>query len=152
MAAEWKRFLIAVDETETSMRAVRYAGELVGPHQDIEILLIHVYPEPQPDYYRKGGTLRAYQEDKEASAGILFGNVRNILEKKGISGNAIAVKAVMAEGKTLSQAIIDEQKSGGFGTVILGKRGLSKAEEFLFGSISSALLHKTRDCAVIAVG
>jgi len=58
----------------------------------------------------------------------------------------------MAEGKTISQAIIDEQKSGGFGTVILGKRGLSKAEEFLFGSISSALLHKTRDCAVIAVG
>jgi len=62
MAAEWKRFLIAVDETETSMRAVRYAGELAGPLQGIEILLFHVYPEPQPDYYRKGGTLRAYQK------------------------------------------------------------------------------------------
>jgi len=150
--AEWKSFLIAVDDTDTSMRAARYAGELFGHVRDAGFSLLHVYPEPPPDYYRQGGTLRDYADEREARAMGIFENVLKILKEQGIPEETVSVKAVMAKGKTISQAIIEEQKAGGHGTVILGKRGLSKAEEFLFGSISSALLHHTTGCAVIAVG
>jgi hypothetical protein len=34
----------------------------------------------------------------------------------------------------------------------VGKRGISKAEEFLFGSISNALIHNGRDIAVWVIG
>ena len=40
----------------------------------------------------------------------------------------------------------------GFGTVVTGKRGVSKAEEFLFGSISNALARHARDFTAWIVG
>ena len=58
----------------------------------------------------------------------------------------------MAEGKTISAAILDMQVREHYGTIVVGKRGIPKAEEFLFGSISSALVHTGRDVAVWVVG
>jgi Universal stress protein family. len=40
---------------------------------------------------------------------------------------------------------------GGFGTVVIGRRGVSKAEEFLFGSVSTKVMHLAKDCAVWVV-
>jgi len=65
------------------------------------------------------------------------------------SGQAAAGGAV---GYTISQAILDTQTEGKYGTIIVGKRGVSKAEEFLFGSISSALVHNSKNCTVWVVG
>jgi len=42
-------------------------------------------------------------------------------------------------------------KEGGFGTVALGRRGVSKAEEFLFGSVSSKIIHSVKGCTVWVV-
>ena len=45
-----------------------------------------------------------------------------------------------------------EQEQEGYGTIVVGKRGIPKAEEFLFGSISSALIHTGKDIAVWVIG
>ncbi len=57
----------------------------------------------------------------------------------------------MADHATISQTILETQTVGKYGTIIVAKRGVSKAEEFLFGSISSSLIHKSKDCAVWVV-
>ncbi len=58
----------------------------------------------------------------------------------------------MAEGGTISEMVLAVQAKGNYGTVVAGKRGVSKAEEFLFGSISNALARHSKDFTAWIVG
>lgn len=149
----WHRFLVAVDETETSRRALRYLGQVTGSAQDLEIMLLHIYPEPPPNYLAHGNTLAAYQQEKEEIATRIFSQAVEVLDSFSIPEARIKNMTRMATaGEAISNAIIQVQKEGGFGTVIVGKRGVSKAEEFLFGSISNSLVRNSKDFTVWVVG
>ena len=52
----------------------------------------------------------------------------------------------MTEKETISIAeeILRVQKEGGFGTIVIGRRGVSRTEEFLYGSVSTSVMHKAR--------
>ena len=147
-----KKFLIAINDTVTSDNALNYAAEILGSLVATEICLLHIYPEPPPDYYRSGKSLDDYKQDKEGAATGFIQRVRDILQTAGIEEQSIISMFRMADHATISQTILDTQTEGEYGTVIVGKRGVSKAEEFLFGSISSALIHNSKDCAVWVVG
>ncbi len=149
---DWKNVLIAVADTPTSNKGLEYAANILGQLEGVQIRLLHIYPEPPPDYYSSGGSLSDYQEQQHKTASALLDRSTAILMDFGLPEQAISRDIQMAEQKTISQTILDVQKEGNFGTVVVGKRGLSKAEEFLFGSISNALVHHTRNCTVWVVG
>ncbi|MBC8317247.1 MAG: universal stress protein, partial [Desulfobulbaceae bacterium] len=75
-----------------------------------------------------------------------------LLAECGVDSQNIDTVTRMAAGETISQAILDVQQEGGYGTVVVGKRGVSRAEEFLFGSISNALVHSSGEFTVWVVG
>ena len=83
---------------------------------------------------------------------MIFAEGERMLVEAGIRLDSISRAAHLAVGKTISQMVLDVQREGDFGTVVVGKRGVSKAEEFLFGSISNALIHNGRDIAVWVIG
>lgn len=149
---DWKKVLIAVDDTPTSDRGLTYAGNILGKLDDVQICLIHIYPEPPPDYYQKGGSLSDYKKQREEQGAALFKRTAGILKGFGIQERAISQDIRMAEETTISKALLAAQEVGEFGTMVVGKRGVSKAEEFLFGSISNALVHHTHDCTVWVIG
>ncbi len=149
---DWKNVLIAVADTPTSNKGIEYAAHILGQLKGVQICLLHIYPEPPPDYYSSGGSLTDYKEQQHKTASALLDRSAAILMDFGLPEQAISRDIRMAEQKTISQAILDVQEEGNFGTVVVGKRGLSKAEEFLFGSISNALVHHTRNCTVWVVG
>jgi nucleotide-binding universal stress UspA family protein len=43
------------------------------------------------------------------------------------------------------------QQQGDFGTLVIGRRGVSRAEEFLFGSVTTKVTHLAKDCTVWVV-
>ncbi len=45
-------------------------------------------------------------------------------------------------------AIVEEAKRGGCGTIVMGRRGLSKVEEFFMGRVSNKVINLARDMAV----
>ncbi len=149
---DWKNVLIAVADTPTSNKGLEYAANILGQLEGVQICLLHIYPEPPPDYYSSGGSLSDYQEQQHKTASALLDQSAAMLIDFGLPEQAISRDIRMAEQKTISQAILGVQEEGNFGTVVVGKRGLSKAEEFLFGSISNALVHHTRNCTVWVVG
>ena len=50
-----------------------------------------------------------------------------------------------------TQAILEEALELGAGTIVLGRRGISKKEEFIFGSTSNKILHSRKSCAALWV-
>lgn len=149
---EWHNILVAVDAMASSLRAVSYVGKIAGDLEAVSICLLNVYPEPPPDFYVKGGIKDEYQAQRIARAEALFTRCIDILVAAGIKREAIYCTTHMAEGKTISDTVIEVQRQGDFGTVVTGKRGVSKAEEFLFGSISNALARHCNDFTAWIVG
>lgn len=150
--SDWKRIIIAIDDSPRSINAVEYVGSIAGHLADVHICLLHIYPEPPPDYYRSGATLDAYQAAQEEKAKALFVHTEKILQNHGITPQTTTSKCLMADHKSISAAILDMQVREQYGTIVVGKRGIPKAEEFLFGSISNALIHNGRDIAVWVIG
>lgn len=149
---EWKKILVAVDGTDTARRALRYLATMVGSVAGVEICLLHIAPEPPPYYYLEGHSLKEYALAKNAAAAVIFAEAREILSELGLSGGAVSCQNYLtASGESISDGILAVQKQGGYGTVVVGKRGVSKAEEFLFGSISNAVVQKC-DFTVWVVG
>jgi len=147
-----EKLLIAVDETETSMHALRYVAQVAGGMEGMSICLLHIYPEPPPDFYMKGGTLSAYKENQNAKAERVFSQAMTILTEAGVSKERISTDNRFSEDKTISEELLAVRSEGDFGTVVVGKRGVSRTEEFLFGSISNALAQHSVNFTTWIVG
>jgi nucleotide-binding universal stress UspA family protein len=48
----------------------------------------------------------------------------------------------------MAECIIAEQEILEYGTIVVGRKGMSRKEEVLFGSVSSKLVKIARDCAI----
>jgi nucleotide-binding universal stress UspA family protein len=150
--SDWKRIIIAIDDSPRSLNAVEYVGSIAGHLHDLHLCLLHIYPEPPPDYYQSGATLADYKDEQEERAKLLFAQAKKILQARGVGPQAISSRCQIAGQQPISAAILDLQTRENYGTIVVGKRGISKAEEFLFGSISNALIHNGRDIAVWVIG
>lgn len=148
----WNKILIAIDGSETSERAVRYVGKVAPLIDNVQICLLHVYPEPPPDYYTKGGRLDAFRRKRDKVAKMMLKEAALVLEDMGVDPTVVSTRFCMAEGKTISDMVLEIRAKGAFGTVVTGKRGVSKAEEFLFGSISNALARHSKNFTSWIVG
>jgi nucleotide-binding universal stress UspA family protein len=51
----------------------------------------------------------------------------------------------------VGDAILEEQEKLRCCIVVVGRRGLSHNEEFVFGSTSSKILHNAKNCAVMVI-
>jgi nucleotide-binding universal stress UspA family protein len=48
----------------------------------------------------------------------------------------------------MAGCILSEREKRASDTIVVGRQGLSRKEEFLFGSISSKIVNHARDCTV----
>ena len=79
-----------------------------------------------------------------------FGIAQSLLAKAGIPEAAVRVQ-VRKQRSGVAKDILDEIKEGGYGTIVVGRRGISKAQQFLFGSVSNKIIQNAKDCAVWVV-
>ena len=143
-----RNILIAVDESENAARSVSYVRDLFAGLPGFHIALISIIPEPSEDYFMSESERTAWIEDKNASARSILEGYRKLLIEAGFGDEDVTVHAVMKECTSIAECILKEQEKLACGTVVIGRRGISKKEEFIFGSTSNRILHNARDCAV----
>ena len=80
----------------------------------------------------------------------LTSQARQVLGLAGVGEDAVQVK-IVPEQEGIAEDIAAEVKSGNYGTVVIGRRGISGARKLLFGSVSSKILNLVKDCAVCVV-
>ena len=73
------------------------------------------------------------------------------LEQTG--GDVSRIKTrIRTSGSSRAGSVMEEAEEGGYGTIVVGRRGHSRVEEFLMGRVSSKVLQLARDRAVLVVG
>ncbi len=160
------KVLIAVDATEASLRAVIYTGDLLGKFRpDCEVCLLYVENLPEADMFASEEEWKDKCHDLREKMQEFLTRAGQALMDRGIDQSAITNKYVVnchspfhedavsycSRGVNIAEDILSVQREGGFGTIAMGRRHISKAEEFLFGSVSNKIIHEARDCAVWVV-
>ena len=133
------KLLVGLDTSEGAMRAVDYVGTIVNG-ADWEVTLFHAIRTPDEDIL---------QRTRESMESVFEEGCRR-LEKAGLSPSQITTR--LATG-VLSRAgaIIAEALKGGYGTIVVGRRGLSYVEEFSMGRVSNKIIHMAKELAVWVV-
>jgi nucleotide-binding universal stress UspA family protein len=146
-----KHLLIAVDESDSSRRAVLYVADLLGGFPGFTVSLLSIIPEPEEDFFDTEAELNAWLREKIDTANRMLANYRQVLIQSGFPAEKVRFRTCVGEAKSLADAILEMRCDLTCCTVVVGRHHKSKTEEFLFGSTSSRLIHEAKNCAVWVV-
>lgn len=146
------KILVGIDCSANAQRAVDYVGSMVRPHEDTVITLFHVLVGPQPDIYPDTDQRAQELDKRHRRAHRQLEAMAARLTEIGVPKDRISLKIQVCDPtENVWSALLEEQKRGGYHTVVVGRRGMSKREEFLFGSVSSKIIREARECTVWVV-
>jgi len=148
---DFKKILVAVDASDNSVRAITYVAEMVGSSNGFRVELLHITRLPDKDLFPDEKSWDEQRLRQEQKARDFLKEARAILENKGMDPGAVSERGLCIMEHSIAKNILEIQEEGGFGTVVVGRRGMSKAEEFLFGSVSSKIVQYAKHCAVWVV-
>lgn len=143
-----KRILLAVDETENSRKAVAYVAQLLGGLEGFHVVFLHVIDPPEEDYFTGRLEQEEWMRSRRLEIGRCLERYRSDLVRAGFRPGAISLLTTMRSCPSLAECILNERKRLGCSTVVVGRHGLTRGEEILFGSISSKIVSCACDCTV----
>ena len=145
------KFLVALDSSENAVRAVNYVAAMLGGF-DFNINLFHAIRGDQSIH---SGIAHLFfpkesLEDAETAAIAIFDKAKRRLEEAGFTSDQINTKLVSGV-PSRAEAIVKEAREGDYRTIVLGRRGLSKVQEFLLGRVSNKVINIIRRRAIWVV-
>ncbi len=146
-----KNILIAVDESENARRAVSYVGQLLAGIRGFKVLILHVIRQPEEDYFPTSAEKEKWLGQYKLTVDAMLKNYRKILIGEGFEPEDVSVRSTLRYCPSLAECILTERNQTKFSTIVVGRQGLSRSEEFLFGSVSSKIVNHARDCTVWVV-
>ena len=146
-----KHFLIAVDESESSKRAVLYVADIVGGFPGFAVTLLSIIPQPEEDFFDSEEEQAAWTREKLAAANRLLNNYQEIMVQAGFPRDKVRTRSCVGEERSFADAILDIRCDLSCCTIVVGRHHKSKTEEFLLGSTSTRLIREAKNCAVWAV-
>jgi nucleotide-binding universal stress UspA family protein len=139
-----KRILVAVDGSENSLRAVDKAIEMALSFGASVVLINVIGPSDSKYYSGKGKELNC--EEKEGGSSKLCEAVqrmqvsRVLYDTKVVSGNPAEAILQEAEG---------EKEEDRYDLIIMGSKGDSEGQRFLFGSVSQKVTQYSRVAVLV---
>ena len=146
-----RRLLVAVDESENSRRTVMYVADFFGSDQDVYVTLLSIIPEPSEDYFPTDRERREWLRGKEEAMRTVLAEYGEILLGGGFQARQIETRLSIRPCVSIADAILEEQENLRCCIVVVGRRGITHTEEFVFGSTSNKILHHAKHCAVLVV-
>lgn len=143
-----KKILIAVDNSWGSKRAVAFVGKMLsGGSPSVELIHVVRVPHEEGEQGNNEGLIKELQAEAEQVIKPVFDKATKTLTDSGIKAASIKTKVISGVGSRAA-AIFDEAKSGRFGTVVVGRRGISEVEEFNMGRVATKLTQLSKNVAL----
>jgi nucleotide-binding universal stress UspA family protein len=154
-----RKILLAVDASPASMKAVEFVAALLGGH-GYEVCIFHAIPGLGAIHFDLSEVCRPELSEVDLSdtcleafkikVARLFHDVKNRLTASGFESEKISEK-VISGVRSRSDAIVKEAEDGGFGTIVVGRRGLSKVDAFFMGRVGHEVVYGGKQFTVWVV-
>ena len=140
-----KGVMVAIDGSGSSLRAVDHLAFIYGGNPDVAITFFHVTPHladfcPIDFTQNDTSALEAVIEQGDrACIDRFYAHALKKLADAGISDRQIRID-VHKGGFKVGKAVLDAYRKGGFGTLIVGRRGMDR--KYFAGSVSRYLVNQ----------
>ncbi len=146
-----RHIMIAVDESDNARRAVLFVGDFFGCYEGFKVTLLHIILEPEATFFRDEAERVQWLASKNEEARKVMETYKHILVDAGFPDDKINMRIETMRGPSVADCIIKEQEAMKCCTIVIGRRGISKKEEFIFGSTSNKIIHEAKKCAVLVI-
>ncbi|MBW1744495.1 MAG: universal stress protein [Deltaproteobacteria bacterium] len=149
---ESRRILLPIESAPNSKRALDHAAWLLTTAGPMEVTILHVVmpliPKEATAMWTGLGDLESTIEQRLlADAEDMLSQAKTYLVERDVPDIAVTTR-LETRATGVSRAILKEAEEGGYGSIMIGRRGLSRTERFLFGSVSNKVIHQARGMAV----
>lgn len=146
------RLLIGFDGSSGAMRALTFAGRLVGAYPNFEVCLIHVLRSGNATRPELSLTLLPDADVPPARENImrLLETARSKLITLGIAPERISTRFVSGAVSRAAE-IAKCAEAENYGIIVLGRRGVSRVRDFFIGRVTNKVLHLARHRSVWVV-
>jgi nucleotide-binding universal stress UspA family protein len=162
-----KKLLLAIDDSEASMRAVTYAAHLIGSRKGFGIRLLHILPavpselheygsdDPRILQQRQGQSLEAqarWLKEAEQASQPLFDKAKAICHDAGVAAGSIATHCVsLDEGKDVAEDVLQDARAHQISTIVVGRESFSGLQKLLKRHVADILVRKGQGLTVWVV-
>ena len=140
--------LIAIDDSVSSTAAVEFVANLAICPEDVEITLLHVFRKPSAGEELMGEKFMKAQPGKFMK---VMETAKDKLIEKGCNPKTVRIQLIEDPYETVADGIIDQFNRGDYSMVVIGRKRMSKAEEFVRGDVSVKLVRALKGAAVLVV-
>ncbi len=139
------KILVALDTSEETTKVLDFAGNMMDM-TDCEVTLLHVIRGLE--FWTEDSSEELQNAEKAATT--LLEEAIGRLERAGLNRDRISTK-ISSGAASRAEAIVEEARKGGCGTIVVGRTGLSRVEEFFMGRVSKKVLQLAKWTAVWVV-
>ncbi|MCP3944081.1 MAG: universal stress protein [Desulfobacteraceae bacterium] len=140
--------LIAVNDSYSSRSVIDRFIRLPFIREEINITLIHVFRKPSISEELLGDEYMLAQLSKFKET---LAKVKDKLCKNGFFSEKIKTRLVKEPYPTISAGLLDQFGQGKYNILVIGRRRMSKAEEFVMGDPSIKLVRTLENTSVLVV-
>jgi len=157
-----QKVLMCMDSSAGALTALNHLCQIVHDWGKCDVTLFHVV-RSFSGFRKFMHEMFSSEKDKTSFDKIEqeFGIAAKMLEpafdraqaglvSAGIDPSRISRKVVPATSNS-ANAIIEEAEKGGYDTIVVGRRGISHAEEFMMGRVSNKVVHLAKEKTVWVV-
>ena len=154
-----KKILAAIDNSENAMRAVEFIATELSKDSEVTLLSILADtaticdlhdPSLSPAFISGKDYFCALEHEKKEQMKKTGKKAKKLLIESGFQEDKIIAKAHTRK-KGIARDIIVEAESGGYDTIVMGRRGLSGIKQFMLGSVSQKVLGGSKGISIILV-
>jgi nucleotide-binding universal stress UspA family protein len=147
----FSKMLLAVDASLNSRQAVIYAAPYAA-QIEAEVTLLHVvrkfFPGWSPYLTSAGEKIEAeLHETLKARIQEMFEEYKGCLENAGVAPDKIRTECEFGSYSRAAE-ILATAREGNYGTVIMGRRGISAVRQFIMGRVTTKVLNGAEGLAV----
>ncbi|MBN1832874.1 MAG: universal stress protein [Deltaproteobacteria bacterium] len=140
--------LVSIKDTLSSAPILDFLHRSPLCREDQRITLLHVWRKPSASEELMG---KKFAEEEQARVLSFLQEAKERLIEDGYAPNEIKIDLVTKPYPTIADGIIDQFHKGDYDIVVIGRRTMSKAEEFVLGDVCAKLIRALEGTAVLVV-
>jgi nucleotide-binding universal stress UspA family protein len=140
--------LVSVSDSVSSRAALNFLARLAFCPEDCNVTLLHLFRKPSASEELMG---KKFTQEQPTRFINVLEKAKDKLVEFGFNPNNIEIEMVTQPYATVADGIIDQFKKKNFDMVVIGRKRMSKAEEFVMGDVSVKLVRALVGAAVLVV-
>ncbi len=157
------KILIAFDGSDNAIRAVSYTAAMIDAAPRRHVTVAAIERPPDRDLFPDDASWKTECANRVAAIHGALEMARDMLVRSGLPGSMVTTRFVescrsplreaieCSIGTSIALEVLRLAEEGDYGTVVVGRRGVSRQVEFLFGSVSTKIIQAAKGLAVWVV-